>query len=362
MLNEYVKVALVYDRVNKWGGAERVLLTLHELFPDAPLYTSVHHEDKANWAQIFPKIIPSFINRVSYLRDKHEIIPFLMPIVFESFDFSEYDLVISVTSEAAKGIKVTGKTKHLCYCLTPTRYLWHHYDLYFGNNLIGKITSPIVIYLRKWDKMAAQRPDCLVAISREVQKRIKRYYTRNSHLLYPPIDISNFKFKHTPSKPEYYLLVSRLVKYKSVELAVGTFNELGLPLYIVGTGKEERKLKSQAKSNIVFLGSVSHNVLLKTYSKAKALIVPQEEDFGLVMVEAQALGIPVISFAKGGAKDIVIDGKTGVLFNKQTKDALKKAISRFEGLKFNRRDIVNNSKRFSANKFKRNLRKLIESL
>ncbi len=160
-----MKVALVYDRVNKWGGAERVLLVLHELFPEAPLFTSLYQPENASWAKVFPKVIPSFLNKNPFWRDKHEYIAALMPIAFETFNFDEYDLVISVSSEAAKGIITKPSTLHICYCLTPTRYLWSMYDFYFRNPVFKVISKPFVSYLRHWDKIAAQRPDIMVSIS-----------------------------------------------------------------------------------------------------------------------------------------------------------------------------------------------------
>lgn len=188
-----VKTALVYDRVNKWGGAERDLLALHEIFPDAPLYTALFHSKKAPWTSSFPKVIPSFLQKIPFASDRHERFPYLMPLAFESFDFSHYDIVISVTSEAAKGIITKPGTLHICYCLTPTRYLWSHYEIYFKKASFRAITKPVVSYLRYWDKIAAQRPDVIVSQSTEVQKRVKKYYGRESELIFPPVEISKFQ-------------------------------------------------------------------------------------------------------------------------------------------------------------------------
>lgn len=196
-----MKVAIVYDRVNKWGGAERVLLALNEIFPNAPLYTAVYSPKNAPWAKVFPKVIPSFLQKIPLASDRHEHFPYLMPLAFETFDFSEYDLVISVTSEAAKGVITKPGTLHVCYCLTPIRYLWSHYDFYFKNPpdsfkrypLFRLISKPHVWYMRKWDLIASQRPDVYVAISTTVKKRIKKYYDRDSQIIYPPTDIKKFK-------------------------------------------------------------------------------------------------------------------------------------------------------------------------
>ncbi|HTK03903.1 MAG TPA: hypothetical protein VL401_04040 [Alphaproteobacteria bacterium] len=183
------KVAIVYDRVNKWGGAERVLLALHEMFPTAPLYTSVVDKKNAKWAKVFPKIYTSFLQHIPFAKSNHELFGWLMPLAFSSFDFSDYDLVISVTSEFAKNINTNSKTLHVCYCLTPTRYLWSHYEEYFENKILKFFTKPIINILRIIDKKSAQKPNVMIAISTEVKKRIKKYYGRDSEIIFPPCKI-----------------------------------------------------------------------------------------------------------------------------------------------------------------------------
>lgn len=346
------RVALVYDRVNKWGGAERVLLALHELFPKADLFTSVYDKKGGSWARVFPQIHTSFLQQIPFAKRNHEYLAPLMPIAFESFNFSDYDLVISVSSEAAKGIITNGHTVHISYCLTPTRYLWSGYDNYFAKSLLKTLSSPAVAYLRHWDQMAAQRADHMIGISSEVKSRIKQYYKRDSKIIFPPVEISKFSSsKKSKKEPEYFLLVSRLVKYKRVDLAVEAFNKLKLPLVIVGTGKQEKYLKKIAKKNIKFVGQLTDLQLQSYYSGARALIFPQFEDFGLVAVEAQAAGIPVIAYDKGGARDTVIHGKTGVFFEAQTVDSLIKAVKTIDKIKFNRENIYENAQRFSKERF-----------
>lgn len=359
-----MKTAIVYDRVNKWGGAERVLLALHEIFPDAPLYTSVYDPKSASWAEVFPSVIPSFLQKIPGANSKHEWLAPFMPIAFESFDFSEYDFVISVTSEAAKGIITKPGTTHICYCLTPTRYLWSHYEEYFKGSTFKVLAKPAVSYLKSWDKVAAQRPDVYVAISTKVKKRIKKYYKRESEVIYPPVDVDRFEIKDLRlKKKEYYLIVVRLVPYKRVDLAIEAFNELGLPLVIVGTGSEEKKLRRMAKNNISFAGFVKDKDLPRLYQGAKALIYPQEEDFGITAVEAQAVGVPVIAYKAGGALDTVINGKTGVFFEEQTKESLIEVVKRFDELihrSIKREDCVKNAKRFSKQRFKKEFLDLIK--
>lgn len=287
-------------------------------------------------------------------------------MIFEAFDFSDFDLVISVTSEAAKGIIVQPSTKYLCYCLTPTRYLWSSYNTYFRkNSLIGILGEPAIKYLRGWDKIAAQRPDLMVGISTAVGNRIKKYYKREAKIIYPPVDVNFFKktknLNNNEQKQNFYLVVSRFVLYKKIDLAIKAFNKLGLPLFIVGKGVEEENLKKIAKSNIKFLGELTDEKLRDYYKRSKALIMPQEEDFGIVAIEAQAAGTPVIAFRKGGALDTVIEGKTGVFFDQQKPESLIKGVNKFERMKFKKEDLLRNALRFSKEKFKQNFLELINN-
>ena len=358
-----MKVAIVYDRVNKWGGAERVLLALHEIFPKAPLYTSVYDSEKAPWAKVFPVIKTSFLQKLPFAKSNHELLPFLMPLAFESFDLSRFDLVISVTSEAAKGVRTKPATMHICYLLTPTRYLWSGKSFYFKNPpskfgfipFFGVISKPFVRYLKRWDVKASERPDKLIAISTEVRNRIKRYYKRESEIIFPPVDMT-FAAGHVPGrqkKRKYYLIVNRLIPYKKVDLAIRAFNRLKYPLYIVGSGSEEAKLKEIAGSNIKFFGQVDDTKLKELYSGAKALIMPQEEDFGIVAAEAQSAGVPVVAYKKGGVLDTVTPGITGVFFDKQESRSLIKAVRKFEKMRFSYKNLTENAKRFSKKRFKK---------
>jgi glycosyltransferase involved in cell wall biosynthesis len=362
-----MKVALVYDRVNKWGGAERVLLALHELFPDAPLYTSVYDTKKAPWAKKFT-LNASYLQRLPFARSRHEFIPFLMPGAFEQLNLDGYDLVISVTSEAAKGIITKPGTKHICYCLTPTRYLWSGYEDYFKKRTLRTIASPAVAYLRKWDKIAAERPDAFVSISKEVQNRVKKYYGRESMVIYPPVALTNSKseirnLKH--KKGEYFLIVSRLskfTKYKRIDLAIEACNELKLPLKIVGEGNWKKELESLAGPTVSFVGSVDDKQLEQYYRNAKALIFPGVEDFGLTVVEAQGFGKPVIAFRGGGALETIKEGKTGYFFDEQTKKSLVYALKNFDKMQFNPEDCINHAEKFSFGTFKSAFLKLVKSV
>lgn len=359
-----MKVALVYDRVNKWGGAERVLLSIKKLYPKAHLYTSVYDSKNAPWAKKFVKTTPSFLQAIPHARNNHEYYALLMPLAFESFNFKKYDLVISVTSEAAKGVITGGGTKHVCYLLTPTRYLWSGHENYFSNNLFKFISKPAINYLKFWDKRSAHRVDKLIVISEEVKKRAKRYYKMDSQIIYPPYDENIFKKSKGRSKKRNnnFLLVSRLVKYKKVDLAVKAFNELGLPLIIIGKGREENYLKSIAKNNIKFISKLTDDKLRQYYETSLALVHPQREDFGIVAVEAQACGLPVIAYGKGGATETVINNKTGVFFDKQTKKAIISATRKFLRKSFKEKEIIKNAKRFSEKRFLREFKKQIDNL
>lgn len=377
-----MKIAIVYDRVNKWGGAERVLLALHKIFPNANLYTSVYDEKKAKWANVF-EIKTSFLQSFPFARRNHEFFAPIMPLAFEAFDFDEYDLVISVTSEAAKGVITKPHTKHLCICLTPTRYLWSGYENYFRNQIFKIVTRPVVAYLRKWDSMAAQRPDQMIAISETVQDRIKQYYDRDSVVIYPPsrlLDDSSLfmeRKKSTKNVPNceprtvnseqngYFLVVSRLSKltaYKRVDLAIKAANRLELPLKVVGSGRDLEYYRNMAGSTVEFIGEVTDKELAEYYKNCKALIFPGEEDFGLVMVEAQAHGKPVIAYRAGGATEIVIEGKTGEFFDEQTEDSLIEVLKSFDISSYNKNGIISNSKRFSFENFEKEIKNIIKQL
>jgi len=351
-----MKVALVYDRLNKWGGAERILLALHKLFPQAPLYTSVYDKKKAPWADVF-NVKTSFLQNFP-LATHHELYASLMPLAFESFNFDEFDLVISVTSEAGKSIITKPQTKHICYCLTPTRYLWSGYDEYFKNPLLKILSKPVVLYLKFWDKIAAQRPDEYIAISKEVQGRISKYYDRNSTVVYPSIEIQNYE----KESRDYFLIVSRLVSYKKIDLAIEAFNKLKLPLKIIGTGMEINRLKKMAGPTIEFLGYLTDKELVEYYSGCRALIFPGFEDFGLTILEAQSFGKPVIAFKGGGALETVIEGKTGIFFNKPNIESLTKAIRQFDNLVIDPKACTEQARRFDFEQFKENFMKRIEDL
>lgn len=365
-----MKVALVYDRVNKVGGAERVLTALHQLFPRAPLYTSVYQSSSASWAQSF-QVKPSFIQKIPFAKKNHELFPWLTTLAFESFDMSDYDLVISITSAEAKAVITSPQTLHLCYCLTPTRYLWSHLKDYSNSpglggwsNLARRALNLLKPSLQSRDLISASRPDTYLAISHSVQKRIKKFYHRNSLILYPPVDYQHFS---TPSLAKidlpfkkYFLIASRLTSYKKIDLAIKTFNQLKLNLVIVGTGRDQSRLKAMSGSTIKFLGSISDDQLAWVYQHATALIMPQEEDFGIVSLEAQSAGKPVIALKAGGALDTVIESETGLFFSKPTVDSLAKAVKRFALSSWDHKLIKSQAKKFDTKVFKTKFKQIME--
>jgi len=345
------KIAIVYDWIDKWGGVERVLLTLHEMFPQATFYTSYTDSSTAPWSKEL-SIQSSFIQRLPVFLKKSRIYSLLLyPFAFESFDFSSYDLVISVTSSFAKSIITKPGTVHICYLLTPTRFLWTHTSEYIQNDFQKTSSGLFRNYLKKWDLVSSQRPDRMISLSDTAKKRCRTYYKRDSQVIYPPFDIDywnkiksritnnklqiNFKFQIS-NKTKYFLVVSRLEPYKKVDLAIAVFNRLPVKtLVVVGVGSQEHYLKKSANKNIVFVPYVSDEELAYLYSNAEALLMPQEEDFGYVSLEAQFFGCPVIAFEKGGATETITVNKTGLFFHSQDSESLSKTLDQFHTISYN---------------------------
>lgn len=355
-----MNTAIVCDWLTTRGGAEKVVFELHKLFPKAPIYTSIYNKEK------FPEfadadIRPSFIQKFPKATKKHQLYLPLMPIAFESFDLSEYDLVISSSHSCAKGIITKPETIHISYCHTPPRYLWdrsHEYIKEYGmGRLKKKIASHILHKLRIWDRTAAERVDYYIANSEYVKKRIKKYYQKDAKVIHPPVNITNFVLSE--KKKKYFLAVGRLTAYKKFDLLVETFNELEDSLVIVGEGEEKKKLQKKAHQNIAFFDYVDEVKLKKLYSEAEAVLFPQIEDFGIVPVEAMASGTPVIAYSEGGALETIKDKETGILFKKQTVANLRKAIDTFKKTKFNPKIIRKHAEQFSQKAFRENIKKFI---
>ncbi len=331
-----MKIAFVHEYLNQFGGAERMLQVLCALYPRAPIYTLLYDENATGGVFKGREIRTSFLQNIPFTQKHHRIFPLLMPLAIEQFDFSDYDLVLSVSASFAKGIITKPYTKHICYCLTPPRFLWDNSQKFveeFGYpKLVKKFLPPFITYLRIWDKEASLRVDEFWSISNFIKERVKKYYSKESQIIYPPVNIN--KFYVEDGVGDYFFMAGRLVSYKRFDLAVKTFNQIGLPLKIVGTGPELKKLKSLAKKNIEFLGLVSDEKLAKLYANAQACIFPQEEDFGIVPLESMASGRPVIAYRAGGATETVIENKTGVFFNEQNSESFQAAIEKFSQIKF----------------------------
>lgn len=356
-----MKVALVYDRVNKFGGAERFLEILLKIFPDSPLFTLVYSPQRAGWIKN-RKVIPTFLNSFPFFRNNHEILSPIAPLAFETLDLKDFDLIISITSADAKSVLTSPSQKHVCICLTPTRYLWKgskNYKVDWKMKLLPKF---LFNYFRLVDEVTSTRPDYYIAISKEIKKRIKKYYQRDSLVIQPPV--SNFFFKRHKkfSKKDFYLVAGRLVPYKKVDLVVEAFKNTDKKLVVIGSGSQLSYLKSRASKNITFLGGVSDQKLIQYYSQAKALIFPGLEDFGLVPLEAQSQGTPVIAYGRGGAKETVIDGKTGIFFKHQTTKSLIKAIEKFEKTNIDPGDCQLQAKKFSETIFEEKILEFLETI
>ncbi|NQU42113.1 glycosyltransferase [bacterium] len=357
-----MKIAIAYDYLTQMGGGERVIKALHDIFPDAPIYTVVF--DPKTMSDEFKRmdIRTSFVDRLPF---SHRFFEWYIPLygfAMEQFDFREYDVVLSVSTMVAKGINTGPRTCHLSLCFTPMRWAWDLYHNYLeelrGRWMMRQGFRLFTHYYRIWDVASASRVNYFIGGSQVAARRILKHYGRESDVLHPPIDVNAF---HPTGKPpeDFYLVVSRLVLAKRIDLAVKAFARSGKPLIVIGRGERLPHLKKIATPNITFLGYQPDEVVNDYYSRCKALIFPGEEDFGLTPVEAQASGRPVIAYAAGGALETIRDGETGVFFHDQTPEALKQAVERFETLSFDSKVIRENSLRFSQERFAEAIRRYI---
>ncbi len=373
MAKNKLKVALVCDWLLGTGGAERVVYELHRMFPDAPIYTSQYDDNPKVWygynwfddadirtskLQKLPKALKKFL-------------PVLRAITFRETDLSEYDLVISSSGAEAKAVHTGPNTLHINYCHSPTHYYWQRHDEYMkhpgfpkGTNWLARIGLKLLVApLRVWDRHAAKQPDIMVANSTHTQEMIKKYYRRDSVVIFPPVDTSRFKIKGTPPTRHGFVVAGRQTPYKRIDLAIKACNELKVPLVVIGNGPEHKKLEKIAERNITFLTMVSDEDIVSHFQSSLALIFPTNtEDFGVTPIEAMAAGTPVIAYKKGGPIDY-IKPKTGLLFDRLTPKSLEKAIESFNPNKYDPIKIAEFADNFSADKFKRSMEKLInESL
>jgi glycosyltransferase involved in cell wall biosynthesis len=319
------------------------------------------------WPQALPAayrdwdVRPSFMNRLPLVHRHHQWFLPLYPYAFEQFDLSAYDLVLSVTSAFAHGVVTGAGTLHICYCLTPARFLWDYHN-YAERESLGRLVRwilPFVIRnLRLWDRVAAERVDEFIAISQAVQQRIGKHYRRDSDIVYPPVDAQRIPLSH--QKGDHYLIISRLVPYKRIDLAVRAFNELGLPLLVIGEGRDRSRLEALAAPNVRFLGRVPDDKLGDHLAGCRAFVFPGEEDFGIAPLEAQAAGRPVVAYAGGGALETVIEGQTGAFFREPTPLALAEAVRQLENIQFDPVAIRQHAMRFDRAEFERRLAGLVK--
>jgi len=375
-----LKVALVHDFLVQYGGAEKVLESLCEMFPEAPIYTLLYDKKKMRGKFKNKEIHTSFLQKFpAFLKNRRRYLLPFMPTAPETFDLRDYDLVVSSSGAWSKGIITKLNTIHIAYIHSPMRFAWDYNGKYV--NEIGKkgihfFIRAMLNYIRVWDRQAADRPDYLIANSEYTRERIKKYYRRNSRVIYPPVSsvilsevkqseesrVNNTSYKLQATS--YFLIVSRLSAYKKVDLAVEAFNKLGFPLIVIGEGEQEKYLRKIAGKNIKILGWQNDETLAKYYAGARAFIFPSEDDFGITMVEAMNHGVPVIAFRKGGAKEIIQDGINGEFFNAQTPEVLADGVRRFmeNEKKYNSEIIKKSAEKFSEKRFKDSFMEVVRSV
>jgi glycosyltransferase involved in cell wall biosynthesis len=360
------KVAIVCDWLTGIGGAERVVLELHRLYPAAPIYTSQYDpggidwfagaDVRTTWLQRLPKSLRKFL-------------PLLRAWTFSRLDLSEYDLVLSSSGAEAKGVKTGPQTVHICYCHSPAHYYWIRHDEYvenpgfpFGLNWLASLGLRLLVDpLKRWDRRAAQQPDFMIANSSHTQAMIKRYYRRESTVIHPPVEVERFKLQPRSELRHGFVVAGRQTPYKRFDLAIQACDELKVPLLVIGDGPDHRRLEKLAGRGTTFLTNVNDNELADHFATAIGFILPNMDDFGIVAVEALAAGTPVIAYNKGGALDYVQPGKTGLLFEKQTARELAKVLEQAMNKTFDYQTIADSAQQFSVEAFKKNLQDYIKT-
>ena len=356
-----MKVALVHDYLVEQGGAEKVLVALHQTFPEAPIYTSVYNPDTTLEVFRGAQVHTSFLQRLTAHRRRYRALLPLYPLAFRSFDLADYDLIISSASAFAKGVRKERGARHICYCYTPPRFLWAYQNANPQErlNAFARLSlRALGPYLRRLDRAGAAGVDCFLTSSSYVAERIATAYGRQATVVPPPIDCD--EFAPADSIGDFVLVVSRLVPYKRIDLAIEAFNCSGLPLLVVGDGRDCRRLMSLARSErIRFLGHRSQQEVRQLLATCRALVVTAEEDFGMAALEANASGRPVIAYGAGGALETVVSGVTGVTFPDQTAESLLAALDEFEQLTFDPETLLRHARRFDTTEFQRAIRAIV---
>jgi len=359
-----MKVALVHDYLNQMGGAERVVLALHEIFPDAPIYTSIYDPQRVDPEFQKMDIRTSFMQKLPGVTKHHQpYLPFY-PFAMESLDLRGYDLVLSSSSAFGKGVITRPETMHICYCHTPMRWCWN-YDEYVEREQLGNTARRVLPFLitglRIWDQTSAMRVDHFIANSPVVAERIQKYYRRDAIVIPPPVEASRFPFDAAVEPEDYFLTLSRLIPYKRVDLAIEACNQLHLPLVVIGSGRDLDRLKQLAGPTIRFMGHLSDEEGLHYFAHCRAFLSLNEEDFGITPLEAQASGRPVIAYGAGGALTSVVDGVTGTFFAEQTVDSLTAALASFDEHTYDPTVIRNHALEFDMPRFKRRILQFVEA-
>ncbi len=360
-----MKIAFVHDYLVQYGGAERVLECLTELYPYAPIYTIVYNQEAMHGVFAGKRIYTSYLQKFPFAQKWHRIFPSLMPPAIEQFDFSSYDIVVSDSSSYAKGIITGPGTLHICYMHTPMRYAWddcqkYTRDFYFPKPV--KSLIPFAMnYIRLWDKVSADRVDTFIANSNFVARRIKKYYRKEATVIHPPVDTKNFAIMENVQPQRYFLMVGRLIAYKRHDIAIEAFNRMGLELKIIGRGPEIKRLKKIAGPTIEFLNRVDDEQLKKYYAECRAVIFPQEEDFGIVAIEALSSGKPLIAFQGGDIPEHMEAEKMGVFFEQQSPEAIIAAVEKFEKMSFDPSYIRSKVLKFDRENFKEKMKAFIEN-
>lgn len=360
-----MRVALVHEFLTQRGGAERVLRAFHGIFPDAPVYTLVQDPQRTAGAFADLDIRASYLQKLPGMPKNYKWYLPLMRRAIESFDFGAYDLVLSDASAFAKGVLTKNPAIHVCYCHTPTRYLWQSMDEYVGDLPQGPAAKAAARWylravLKNWDKQAADRPDFFIANSRTVQERIRKYYHRSSEVIYPPVDTGFFK-PVSPDRESYFFAASRLETYKKIDVVVEAFQILGLPLKVAGSGSLLARFQKAAPRNIEFLGQVTDERLRELYSRAQAFIFPALEDAGIMVLESLACGTPVVALNAGGSAEYIRDGENGVLFASQSPEEIGKAVRRIQHLSFDREELRKNALPFDIRIFQQKIKQFLSS-
>lgn len=354
------KIALVHEYLTNFAGSEQVLLALHELYPDAPIYTAIYNPEKCPQFKS-ADVRTSFLQRFPKAKTKHQVYIPLMPLAVEGYDLSEYDIVISDSHIATKGVITKPGTTHICYCHTPIRYAWsQEVDPRASGSWLARLAAH---YLRLWDSAAISRVDHWIANSSYIAERIHKFYRTEATVIHPPVDTAAMGEVKNNKVEDYYVYSSRLIDYKKPDMVIEAFNKLGKKLVVLGRGPMLEQLQAMANSNIEFISRfISYEEMADLFSKASAMIFPAEEDFGIVMVDMLSCGRPVIAYGAGGARDIIKPGVSGEFFNEQSAEAIIKAVASFDPMRYDSNEIRRSAKLFDRELFKKKMKAYVDSV